>query len=93
MAKISRVGDKNQEGGEITGGASTVFANGKKVGQLDNKISEHAPYGRPHPPHIAATVTSASNTVFANGKPVAKEGSANSCGHSIVEGSDNVFVP
>jgi uncharacterized Zn-binding protein involved in type VI secretion len=93
MAKLSRVGDKNQAGGAIMAGAGTVFANGKNVGQLGNQITAHAPYGRPHPPHAAATVTSASDTVFANGKKVAKVGSSNSCGHSIVEGSNNVFVP
>lgn len=93
MAKLSRVGDKNQAGGAIMGGASTVFANGMKVGQLGNQITPHAPWGRPHPPHDAAKVTSASNTVFANGKKVAKVGSANSCGHSIVEGSGDVNVP
>lgn len=93
MAKLSRVGDKNQEGGAIKQGASTVFANGKKVGQLGNPISSHAPWGKPHPPHENATVTSASETVFADGKKVAKVGSKNSCGHSIVQGSNNVFVP
>lgn len=93
MAKLSRVGDRNQAGGAIMKGASTVFANGKKVGQLGNQITPHAPWGPPHPPHDAATVTSASNTVFANGIKVAKVGSTNSCGHSIVEGSNNVNVP
>lgn len=93
MAKISRVGDTNQAGGAITGGAGTVFANGKNVGQLGNKLTPHAPWGRAHPPHSAATVTSGSPTVFANGVAVAKVGSSNSCGHSMVQGSDNVFVP
>ena len=93
MPKLSRVGDKNQEGGAIIRGAGTVFANGIKVGQLGNQITPHAPYGPPHPPHAAATVTSASDTVFDDGIKVAKVGSSNSCGHSIVEGSDNVFVP
>lgn len=93
MAKLSRVGDKNQAGGAIMHGASTVFANGIKVGQLGNQITPHAPWGDPHPPHNAAKVTSASDTVFADGIKVAKVGSSNSCGHSIVEGSDNVFVP
>jgi uncharacterized Zn-binding protein involved in type VI secretion len=93
MAKISRVGDANETGGKITGGAGTVFANGKKVGQLGNTLTPHAPFGRPHPPHKDATITTASSTVYADGKPVAKVGSGNSCGHSIVEGSPNVNVP
>jgi uncharacterized Zn-binding protein involved in type VI secretion len=93
MAQLSRVGDTNQTGGAIIGGASTVFANGKNVGQLGNSLTPHAPFGRPHPPHARATVTSASPTVFANGIQVAKVGSSNSCGHSMVQGSPNVNVP
>jgi uncharacterized Zn-binding protein involved in type VI secretion len=93
MAKISRIGDKNQAGGAIMRGASSVFANGKKVGLKGSQISEHAPYGPPHPPHVCAVVSVGSPTVFAEGSPVARVGSGNSCGHSIVEGSDNVFVP
>lgn len=93
MAALSRVGDANQTGGKIIGGAGTVFANGKNVGQLGNKLTPHAPWGIPHPPHASATVTSASPTVFANGIAVARVGSSNSCGHSMVQGSNNVFVP
>jgi uncharacterized Zn-binding protein involved in type VI secretion len=94
MAKISRVGDTNQEGGAIQRGAGTVFANGKQVGLKGSQLSAHAPYGkRAHPPHASATVTAGSPTVFAEGTPVARVGSSNSCGHSMVQGSDNVFVP
>jgi len=56
-------------------------------------MTPHAPWGRPHPPHDAATTTSGSPTVFAEGVPVLRVGSGNSCGHSIVEGSGDVFVP
>lgn len=93
MAKLSRVGDKNQTGGAIIRGAGTVFANGIKVGLHVSKITPHAPWGKPHPPHDQATTTEGSPTVFAEGDPVLRVGSGNSCGHSIVEGSDNVFVP
>ncbi len=93
MAKLSRVGDTNQTGGAIMRGAGTVFANGKNVGQKGNQLTPHAPYGRAHPPHASATVTEGSPTVFADGIPVARVGSSNSCGHSMVQGSDNVFVP
>ena len=94
MAKLSRVGDKNQEGGAIQRGAGTVFANGIAVGLHVSKISPHAPWSRKsHPPHQAATTTSASPTVFAEGSAVLKVGSGNSCGHSIVQGSPDVFVP
>jgi len=74
-------------------GASTVFANGIKVGLHVSKITPHAPWGDPHPPHDAAVTTDGSPTVFAEGVPVLRVGSGNSCGHSIVQGSPDIFVP
>lgn len=93
MSGISRKGDKNQTGGAIMRGAPTVFANGIEVGLHVSQITSHAPWGKPHPPHEAATTTQGSPTVFAEGDPVLRIGSGNSCGHSIVEGSGDVFVP
>lgn len=93
MAGIGRKGDTNQEGGAIMRGASTVFANGVAVGLHVSQITPHAPWGKPHSPHEAATTTSGSPTVFAEGVPVLKVGSGNSCGHSIVKGSPDVNVP
>lgn len=94
MAKLSRVGDTNQEGGAIIRGASTVFANGIQVGLHVSKITPHAPWGRKsHPPHKAATTTEGSPTVFCEGVPVLRVGSGNTCGHSIVQGSPDVYVP
>lgn len=94
MPKLSRVGDKNQPGGQIVRGANTVFANGIKVGLHVSPITAHAPYGRKqHPPHRAPNTTDGSPTVFAEGCPVLRVGSGNTCGHSIVEGSPDVFVP
>jgi uncharacterized Zn-binding protein involved in type VI secretion len=74
-------------------GASTVIANGIKVGLHVSQITPHAPWGDPHPPHNAAVTTSGSPTVFAEGVPVLRVGSGNSCGHSIVQGSPNIEVP
>jgi uncharacterized Zn-binding protein involved in type VI secretion len=93
MAGISRKGDTNQMGGAIMRGAGTVFANGIPVGLHTSQITPHAPWGRPHPPHDAAVTTDGSPTVFAEGVPVLRIGSGNSCGHSIVGGSGDVFVP
>lgn len=93
MAKVSRQGDANQVGGKLLRGASTVFVNGKPIALHVSKISSHAPWGKPHPPHESATTTQGSPTVFAEGVPVVRVGSGNSCGHSIVEGSPDVFVP
>jgi uncharacterized Zn-binding protein involved in type VI secretion len=94
MPNLSRVGDKNQEGGAIIRGASTVIANGIEVGLHVSVITPHAPWPLPiHAPHIAAVTTDGSPTVFAEGDPVLRVTSGNSCGHSIVEGSPDVFVP
>lgn len=94
MAKLSRVGDKNQEGGAIVRGAGTVFANGIQVGLHVSTMTPHAPWNRKrHPPHRAARTTEGSPTVFAEGSPVLRVGSGNTCGHSIVDGSPDVDVP
>ena len=93
MAQLSRLGDTNEPGGAIMRGASTVFANGIGVGLHVSQITSHAPWGKPHPPHDAATTTDGSPTVFAEGDPVLRVGSGNTCGHSIVQGSPDVFCP
>ncbi len=94
MAALSRIGDKNQAGGAILTGASTVFCNGKPVGLNSSKLSAHAPWPKKqHPPHAAASTTTGSPSVFADGKPVLRVGSGNTCGHSIAEGSPDVNVP
>lgn len=93
MAKLSRRGDANQTGGKILRGAGTVFCNGIAVGLHVSTISAHAPFGTPHPPHRAPSTTQGSPTVFCEGAPVLRVGSGNTCGHSIVQGSDNTFVP
>lgn len=90
MPNLSRVGDKNQEGGAIMRGASTVIASGKPVGLHVSQITAHSPWVSPHD---AAKTTSASPTVFAEGVAVLRITSTNSCGHSIVEGSPDIFVP
>jgi len=46
-----------------------------------------------HGPHGSAKTTSASPTVFAEGVAVLRVGSGNSCGHPIIDGSPDVFVP
>ena len=93
MAQLSRLGDTNEPGGAIMRGASTVFANGIGVGLHVSQITSHAPWGNPHPPHDAAMTTDGSPTVFAEGCPVLRVGSGNTCGHTIVQGSPDVFCP
>ena len=95
MAKLSRKDDKNDAGGAIKRGASTVFANGKPVGLHVSEITPHKPFKpkKKHIPHKNAKTTAGSPTVFCEGAPVLRVGSGNSCGHKISEGSPNVFVP
>ena len=94
MAQLSRQGDANTTGGTIIRGAGTVFANGIPVGLHLSTITSHAPFGRkPHPPHQAAQTTDGSPTVICEGDPVLRVGSGNTCGHTIIEGSSDVFCP
>ena len=93
MAALSRKGDANQEGGQIIRGAKTVFANGIEVGLHVSQMTPHSPWGKPHPPHDAPTTTQGSPSVIAEGSPVLRIGSGNTCGHSIVQGSPDIFVP
>lgn len=93
MAALSRKGDRNTTGGQLIRGAGTVFCNSIAVSLHVSPITPHAPWGPPHPPHNRATTTDGSPTVFAEGAPVVRVGSGNSCGHKIVQGSPNVFVP
>jgi uncharacterized Zn-binding protein involved in type VI secretion len=90
MPNLSRVGDINQAGGAIVRGASSVIINGIQVGLHVSPITPHAPFKGPH---SSAVTTDGSPTVFAEGSPVLRIGSGNSCGHSIVQGSPDVFVP
>lgn len=94
MAQLSRKGDQNTTGGQIVRGAGTVYANGIQVGLHVSDITPHAPFDRKsHPPHKSAKTTEGSPTVFAEGVPVLRVGSGNTCGHKIVQGSPDVFVP
>jgi uncharacterized Zn-binding protein involved in type VI secretion len=89
--KLSRKGDKNTTGGVLQTGASTVFCNNKPVALHPCKITPHSP---PKPSiHKNAVTTDGSPTVFAENKPVVRVDSKNNCGHKIVQGSPDVFVP
>ena len=88
MAALSRKGDQNSAGGKIVRGASTVFANGIAVGLHVSDITSHG-----NKKHKAAKTTAGSPTVFADGVAVLRVGSGNDCGHSITQGSPDVFCP
>jgi uncharacterized Zn-binding protein involved in type VI secretion len=90
MAALSRKGDTDEPGGAIMRGAATVFCNGIPVGLHVSPISPHAPWDGPHG---SARTTEGSPTVFAEGCQVLRIGSGNTCGHRIIQGSKDVFVP
>lgn len=85
---LSRLGDKNQAGGAIMRGASTVVCNGIPVGLHVSKITPHPKGGT----HKAAVTTTASPDVICEGAPVLRVTSGNNCGHSIVQGSPDTIV-
>lgn len=87
--KLSRQGDKNQEGGSIIKGATTVYCNNKPVGVHLSEMSTHAPYGSPH---SSSWTLEGSPNVYVENKPVLRVNTPTSCGHKIIEGSGNVFV-
>ena len=90
MAQLSRKNDTNTTGGKIVRGAATVFANNIPVGLHVSPITPHAPWTRKHK---TAKTTSGSPTVFCEGVPVLRVGSGNTCGHKIITGSPDIFVP
>jgi len=94
MPNLSRLGDTNNTGGQIMRGAKTVFCNGIAVGLHVSQITSHSPRRKwSGKKHRSAKTTEGSPTVFCEGVPVLRVGSGNTCGHTIVKGSPNVFCP
>jgi uncharacterized Zn-binding protein involved in type VI secretion len=93
MPGVVRMGDINSAGGAVIGStAGTVFVNGQLCAVIGSLISSHEPYGPPHPPHEAATITTGNNTVIVEGQPIAIQGSNNTCGHVMTGCSGDVFA-
>lgn len=92
MPKLSRQNDQNAVGGKILRGSQTVLVDNIPAGLHVSKISPHAPYGTPHPPHEAASTITGSTTILIDNVPVLMVGSSTSCGHKIVTGSTTVEI-
>jgi hypothetical protein len=93
MPGVVRMGDINSAGGAVIGStAGTVFVNGQLCAVIGSLISSHEPYGPPHPPHEAATITTGNATVIVEGQPIAIQGSNNTCGHVMTGCSGDVFA-
>ena len=92
MPAVQRGGDANGAGGVVSGGEVTVRVNGSPVTVNGNPVSAHAPFGRPHPPHAAASTTGGNGSVKAGGVPIVTTGCSDTCGHSLTGGSADVRV-
>jgi uncharacterized Zn-binding protein involved in type VI secretion len=90
MPAVQRAGDANGAGGAAQGGVASVRVNGQPIIVDGNSVTAHAPYGRPHPPHAAATTTGGNGTVKAGGIPVITTGCTDTCGHARAGGSGDV---
>lgn len=66
-----------------------VLINGKGAGRLGDSYAPHGCVD--HPPH-SGVISSGSATVFINDKPAGRIGDSVSCGGSVAQGSDNVFI-
>lgn len=87
---LSRQGDQDAAGGKIMKGAANVFVEGKPAGLHTSLITPHAPYTYPH---LTSKTTEGSPNVYIENCPVLRIGSHTTCGHKIVSGAGNVFVP
>lgn len=93
MPQVVRIGDANQVGGLVIDGEATVFVNGRPIGIHTSRITPHPCCGNDGcSAHCNATTTTGSSTVFAGGRPVLYVGVSDTCGHSRVQGSADVFV-
>jgi uncharacterized Zn-binding protein involved in type VI secretion len=93
MPAAARLNDPDSSDGAITsGGASTVFINGQPAAIVGSMDRDHAPYGRPHGPHVPNPIVSGSATVFFDGKAAARVGDPFACGHVVASGSPDVNI-
>lgn len=88
MPNIARVQADKAMGVILGKGASTVFADGKKVSLIGDKV---APHGKA--PHTSPTLVSGgASTVLADGGIPAMLGTGATCGHTVAPGSPTVMV-
>jgi len=68
--------DGDNAGGTIIGSSTNVFAHGKKIALIGDRVTPHG-----GGPHNSATIISGSSKVFVNGRGVVRSGDVASCGH------------
>jgi uncharacterized Zn-binding protein involved in type VI secretion len=89
MPAVQRVGDPDSGGGTIISGVPTVFVNNLQISVSGNPVSGH-PRGFIH--SSPCTMQQQNSTVFANNTLVVVTGDPDTCGHSRLNGSPNVFI-
>ena len=87
MKGVGRVG-VDSAGGVITGViAPNVIVNGEPIVLVGAAITPHGTGT-----HASSAMAEGSSTVFVNGIAVCRTGDAASCGHTLSDGSDNIFI-
>lgn len=84
MPKIAHLGDPISHGGSVIEGSDDVFADGRAVARVGDKVSCRR--------HRNSVIISGSSTVFVNGRAVAVDGSKCSCGATIRVSSGTAYV-
>lgn len=92
MPGIQRVGDANNQGGVISGGAASVRIEGRPASLTGDAVSAHFCCGRRGcpPVHCSAKTVGGSETVRAEGKPLVRTGDPDTCGHPRAGGAASV---
>jgi hypothetical protein len=87
MPAAARQGDADNGGSTVSSDvASTVFINGIAAAIVGSTNQAH------DDDHDPSSINQGSSTVFIEGKSAARKGDQYECGHSLVEGSDNVDI-
>jgi uncharacterized Zn-binding protein involved in type VI secretion len=94
MPAVQRVGDRNEAGGVIQNGDSSVLINGRAVAVVGSKVTAHPCCGSKGcpPTHCSATTTAKTTNVFVNGKPIIVTGDTDTCGHKRQGGSTSIQI-
>ncbi len=89
MALLSRKGDKNQVGGKLMKGSSSVEAEFSEVATHPCQVTPHTPFSGKHK---TAKTLRGSSSVLVDNKQVIVTGTPLDCGHSIVTGASSILI-
>lgn len=90
MARVQRVGDRDDGGGRILQGEGSVRVNGRPIAVANMPVTTHPNNSPPH--SCARTRATKNTTVKAGGKFVVVSGDTDTCGHRRIDGSPNVNI-